>query len=66
MTTSYARPSSQDNAQLRRELARARAEGRNKGRKSETQSSPPLSGANRHDRTMWIRVMLSDRHSRNP
>jgi hypothetical protein len=54
-----------ENAQLRRELARARAEN------PRVRSSPiswfcVAAGADQADRSEWVRVMLADAHSRNP
>ena len=52
-----------ENAQLRRELARARAQ--NRALRSGSGVLTPK-GAERGDREAWIRVMLADSHSRNP
>ena len=55
-----------ENGQLRRELARARAENSALRSGSGSRTSPTPAGADRREREAWIRVMLSDAHSRNP
>lgn len=54
-----------ENDELRRELARARAENRRLRLVRESSSRVPA-GADRLHRTEWVRVMLADSHSRNP
>jgi hypothetical protein len=56
----------QENRQLRRSLARARAENQNARARANSPGSPPLATSGRYERSGWVRVMLSDSHSRNP
>ena len=55
-----------ENGQLRRDLARARAENSALRSGSDSRRSLTPAGADRRDREAWIRVMLTDAHSRNP
>jgi hypothetical protein len=57
------RPAARENSELRRELARARANSRPPGSRPAPASSER---PGRVDRTEWIRIMLSDPCSRNP
>lgn len=54
----------QENGQLRRDLARARAETR--AARAARRAVPAPAGSDRFERSSRIRVMLSDSHSRNP
>jgi hypothetical protein len=55
-----------ENGQLRRELARARAENSALRSGSDSRTSLTPAGADRRDREACVRVMLTDPHSRNP
>lgn len=56
----------QENRQLRRDLARAREGAGRAKAASRPPGSPPSTAVDQSERNSWIRIMLSDSHSRNP